>query len=77
MEVVAVGLLLLELALPQVGDLSPARTRTGRRLKCQLLGLGGLISASPLYACAWALSRMPAHSHLPEPRPQSKPISPT
>lgn len=79
-EVVAVGLLLLELALPQVGDLSPARTRTGRRLKCQLLGLGGLISASPLYACAWALSRcLPTRTYLSlahNPNPSLPPNSP-
>lgn len=63
-EAEAVGLLLPEPDLLQVGDLSPAKTEN-REGKSHLLGLGGLTSAFPLFACA--LGPFPTHAHLPEP----------
>lgn len=72
-EAEAVGLLLPEPDLLQVGDLSPAKTEN-REGESHLLGLGGLTSASPLYACA--PGPFPTHAHLPEPCPQPNPNLP-
>ena len=71
----AVGLLLREPALLQVGVLSPARTGEGAgRRACQLLRLRGCLR---LPALRMRTGLVATHPHLPEPRPQSKPTSPT
>lgn len=72
----AVGLLLREPALLQVGVLSPARTGEGAgRRACQFLRLRGHVSASPPYTCALGSLR-PTRTYLSHAHNPNLPLPP-